>query len=203
MNKLENRRDSVDEFYVNVSSSVGMQLNNITYDKFIELIVKSLELRPKVRVLDLYFGINPLTSFILEDASVSYFALDSSINFVNKAAVVYKEYISKRKAIFSCFENNDIPYVNQFFHRILSINPRIDRSQLTDYINEVFYKVCNGGRMILVFSIQSYEDVLSLLDAINLSLFKVEDFMVFELSMCYQSELEKDKSVLFKLNKLQ
>lgn len=200
--KVLERTENIDtEKYLNISSSTGVTSSVLTYDRYIELIINSLELRSRDRLLDLYFGINPITSFILDEAKVNYFALETSHKLVENAMNRFKKNIAKRKALFSVFEENDIPYVNNFFNKILSINPRITNFDLQEYLYLTYQKLSEEGLMSLVFTIKSYEESLKLLECVNVSPFTINDFMIFDVSMYHKSSENHIKSVLFKLSK--
>lgn len=202
MKVMESSENIDTEKYLSISSSTEVTSNVVTYDKYIELIVDSLELRSRDRLLDLYFGMNPITAFILDEAKVNYFALDTSRKLVENASSRFKKNVANRSALFRVFEENEIPYVNNFFNKILSINPRITNYELLEYLNLTYQKLSDGGVMSLAFTIKSYKESLKLLESIKVSPFTINDFMILDVRLYHKPSENYMKSVLFKLSKI-
>lgn len=176
------------------------EIIELGYREAVKLVIDSLSLNPKLRVLDIYFGSNPLVPFLFKESQVNYFGFETSTQCIVKSKNAYKYYIRQRKAYFGDFDGLHIPYVMNFFQRVLSIYPKIDWICMEDYLHEIHRVMAPDGILVFVWKIQNYKECLKLIECVQLCSFMIDDLKVLQLNFDQQS-LERHKSAFFILSK--
>ncbi|MDG3581222.1 hypothetical protein [Galbibacter pacificus] len=182
---------------INASNIETIELE---YRDAVKLVVESLRLYPKLRLLDLYFGKNPLLPFFFKASPLSYFGFETANKLVEKSKADYQYYIRQRKAVFDDFDGLHIPYVMNFFHRVISISPRIDPYLIEAYLQEAYRVMAPGGVMVFTFKIKNYEQALQLIQRARLSPFRIDDLKILNMNL-EDPLLVNHKSVFFVLTK--
>ncbi|WP_335964870.1 class I SAM-dependent methyltransferase [Galbibacter sp. PAP.153] len=172
-----------DEFQNILIKPANIETIQLDYKEAVKLITDSLSLYPKLRLLDLYFGQNPLLPFLFKGSPISYFGFETSNELIQKSKTTYQYYIRQRKAVFSEFDGLHVPYVMNFFHRVLSIDPKIAPFHIEAYLQEIFRVMAPGGIMVFTYKTQNYEECLGLIQRVQRSSFRIDDLKVLNMDL--------------------
>jgi len=153
-------------------------LSDSLHSKLTRESIKLLDLEKKNRVLELGHGCCDHLNFLMEQAiELKYFGMEVSENIVQEASVINKTYIDEAKALFQVYDGENIPYVQNMFDRILSINTIYYWKNPLEYINELFRSLKPGGKCVVSFSDTTFLEQLPILEDKNVySFYDLESF---------------------------
>lgn len=162
--------------------------DSVDLKKLEELIFPSLELQPKQRILQLYFGNYPLIDILIKHVvGISYFGFDISENQVSDAHKAYDSYIKNHQARFDLLpESGTIPYVTHFFHQIISLYPQIELHELPLFLKETHRTLAHNGCMVLIIPRNTHAHTLDTLEAIRSSSFTLKDCQIIDFQATYK-----------------
>lgn len=168
-------------------------------------VLKALCIKPNSRVLDVFFGSDPLVAEITEEAwKAHYFGLETSEAFVRKATKLFSAYTEDRKAVFNLYDGEKIPYVTRFFHRILSTISGMA------YVSPAFFTenyrvLADSGIMVITYKPwKQFDEAVSITDSALEAGFIVRDFKMFRVNKGIKANTANartDKQVLIVLQK--
>ncbi|SFU67219.1 hypothetical protein SAMN05216480_112109 [Pustulibacterium marinum] len=174
-------------------------MNTVSWKELQQLIVKELPILYKQRILQLYCSTYPLIEPIIENYNVHYFGFERDESYVVPLFQQYKQYIKKRKLLVGLLQEEQIPYVQGFFHHIISMSPPTENdNELQDHLQETYRVLTAGGYMALWFTKNTYQEIMATITAVKSSTFQMLDVKILSLKR------EKDlpiNSVLFILKK--
>ncbi|MGS2765065.1 class I SAM-dependent methyltransferase [Sinomicrobium sp. M5D2P9] len=178
---------------------------NIAVLELKERILKALCIEPNSRVLDIFFGSDPLVTEVIGEAwKTHYFGLETSEAFVQKATKLFSAYTEERKAIFNVYDGEKIPYVSRFFHRILSTISGIAYTSPA-FFTENHRVLAENGIMVIVYKPRKqFDEAVSIVDSAMEAGFIVRDFRMFHVNKGMKINTtagRRDKQVLIVLEK--
>ncbi|MEL7271726.1 MAG: methyltransferase domain-containing protein [Bacteroidota bacterium] len=135
--------------------SQGRELGRTMYDSNRNMIwttISALRMGKKNRVLEIGPGSGQHISGILSTGPlVRYFGLDISETMVGEAQNINKEFIDARRAIFERYDGVNVPFVNSFFDRILSVNTIYFWESPERFLGELYRVLKPGGVLAITF----------------------------------------------------
>ncbi|SFU71039.1 hypothetical protein SAMN05216480_11539 [Pustulibacterium marinum] len=149
----------------------------ITWAALQEQLETAIALAPKERVLQPYFAKYPAVNMVLEHPSSGYFGLENDAIDLTDIEATYTQPSQKKRICFDHFDGIEIPYVNNFFHRVISFDPDLSYpNSLSVYLNELHRVLRPLGQVSLWLPLPSDTDVTqaiaiaesSLYDTINI-----------------------------------
>ncbi|RNL88237.1 hypothetical protein ED312_08895 [Sinomicrobium pectinilyticum] len=176
---------------------------NIDVPELKERILSALCIVPNSRVLDVFFGAEPLVAEITGEAwKTHYFGLETSEAFVRKATKLFSGYTKERKAVFNLYDGERIPYVNRFFHRILSTLSGITGISPA-FFTENYRVLAESGITVIAYKPgKQMDEAVSVADSAMEAGFIVRDFKMFEVDKGVKTrEGKTEKQVLIVLEK--
>lgn len=127
---------------------------DIKYD-----IIDGIHLDSKIRVLEVNSKNNSLIDAILEtNNTLRYFGLEYTEKDAKQLNSKHKNYISKKRAIFSPFDTETIPFVPNFFHAVIYSNPTLLHQDTSYFLKDAFRVTARGGHFALVFNTTKQSD---------------------------------------------
>lgn len=122
-------------------------------DGMIRKSITSLELSDRNRILELGHGSCSHLSFLMKEASdIKYFGMEISSTMVEEAERINSKYIKKDVALFQLYDGFKVPYVHNFFDKILTVNTIYFWEQPIAYLNEIYRLLKPNGIFVLAFA---------------------------------------------------
>ena len=160
-----------------------------TYRKY---AIQALCIDANSRILDIFFGTRSWVAEITAEAwKTHYFGLETSEAPVRKASRMFKSYTEKRKAAFSVYSGEKIPYVTRFFHRVLC---RLSGAEhISGYFFTEAYRVLGyGGILVVLYQPRkAFDEAVSLVDSALEAGFVLRNFGMYHL----ESDTDKNMAI--------
>ena len=114
--------------------------------------VAALGIKRKHRILELGPGNGAHLYLLLRQASeLKYFGLDISETTVEEAKRLNSTFLASKNALFSCYDGKNIPYVQNLFDRILTVNTIYFWKDPLEFLNELHRVLKPGGKCVISF----------------------------------------------------
>ncbi|MEM9363000.1 MAG: class I SAM-dependent methyltransferase [Bacteroidota bacterium] len=134
---------------------LGKDLGHLLYDGNKSMFQDSLDLldiQKKNRILEIWPGHCAHLPQVMKQASgLRYFGLDISQTMIENAKKINGISVSGRKALFRSHDGVNIPYVNEFFDRIVTINTIYLWQQPKRFLNELYRVLKPEGICVITF----------------------------------------------------
>lgn len=170
---------------------MGKLLNQSNSEMIIESI-NFLNLEEKNSVLELGHGnCKHLKSLLNNAKHLKYFGMEISETMKEAAERINEVSIKKRKALFQMYDGMNIPYVANFFDKILSVNTIYFIKEPINFLNEIHRVLKPKGIFVLslanstfmkklpfvvnseLFTLYGLKEIKNLINKSNFELFKV------------------------------
>ena len=136
--------------------AIGKSLEDTNKRMILESI-KSLEIKNKNRVLELGHGNASHLPEILKRANeVKYFGMEISKVMQQESSRINAKYIKKKLASFQMYDGQNVPYVLNFFDRIITVNTIYFWKNPTSFLNEIHRVLKPNGIFVVSFAISSF-----------------------------------------------
>ncbi|QXP65036.1 class I SAM-dependent methyltransferase [Polaribacter sp. HaHaR_3_91] len=141
--------------------------------------VKLLDVQDKDRVLELGHGNASHLPDVLKQASeLKYFGMEISEIMQQQAVKINAKYIKKRVALFLLYNGLNIPYVVNFFHKIITVNTIYFWTNPIDFLTEIHRVLKSNGVFVVSFANSSFMKQLPFVANTNVfSLYDHETFI--------------------------
>jgi SAM-dependent methyltransferase len=147
--------------------TVGELLDDTNKRMILESI-KSLEIKNKHRILELGYGNGSHLPEILKQANnVKYFGMEISKVMQQQAAKINAKYVKKLMASFQMYDGQNVPYVLNFFDRILTVNTIYFWNNPTSFLNEIHRVLKPNGIFVVSFAKRSFMKKLPFVSQTN------------------------------------
>lgn len=129
------------------SSNIGMTRNTI----------KALEIVPNDGILELGHGNGQhITEILNEQEAVSYYGLEIS-ELMNKEA---SRFNANEKVAFMLYDGENIPYEDDYFHKIMTVNTLYFWKEPTHLLSEIYRVLKPGGKFSCAFAEKDFMEQL-------------------------------------------
>lgn len=114
--------------------------------------INALQLENKNRVLEIGHGnCTHLKDVFNKNSSIFYFGLETSTLMKQEAEQNNKKYIKNRQAVFQNYTGDKIPYVFNFFDKIMTVNTIYYWNNPQSYLNELYRVLKPNGHCVVSF----------------------------------------------------
>lgn len=129
------------------------KLMNVTNDGMIRASVQALKLEPQNRVMEIGHGnCDHLRDILNQNKGLRYFGLEISQTMVNEANRNNETFVSERKALFQLYDGCKIPYVHNFFDRIMTVNTIYFWKDPKEFLVELHRVLKPKGTCVITFA---------------------------------------------------
>tara|TARA_B100000809_G_scaffold257223_1_gene298427 strand:+ start:7427 stop:8134 length:708 start_codon:yes stop_codon:yes gene_type:complete len=159
--------------------SIGDLLNNSNKEMIEESII-TLDIHDKNRILELGHGNCSHLSEIMKQANkLKYFGMEISQVMQQEATRINYKYIKKKVALFYLYNGNEIPYVLNFFDKIITVNTIYFWENPLGLLNEIYRVLKPNGIFVLTFATSSFMKKLPFVSETNV--FRLYDISKLEI----------------------
>ena len=134
---------------------MGKELGHIMWDSnknMVERAISALKITKRNRILEIGPGNGQHLGEILgRGLDTRYFGLDISETMIAEAKQINKKFIEGRKALFELYDGKCIPFVHNFFDRILTVNTIYFWDTPELFLNELYRVLKPGGIIVITF----------------------------------------------------
>jgi SAM-dependent methyltransferase len=118
-------------------------------------LLHALRLCPAIRILEMECGHGAHMPYLVNHSQgIRYFGLGTSAHKVGRAQRENPDYLKERKALFQLYDGGKIPYVTQFFHRILTVDPQGLGQYPTNFLKDCYRVLVEEGVFVTALSLQ-------------------------------------------------
>lgn len=136
--------------------TIGNLLDSSNKEMILESIL-TLEIHDKNRILELGHGNCSHLSDIMNQANqLKYFGMEISQVMQQEATRINYKYIKGKVALFNLYNGHDIPYVLNFFDKIITVNTIYFWENPLDFLNEIHRVLKPNGIFVLTFAKSSF-----------------------------------------------
>lgn len=129
------------------------KIMNVTNKGMIASSLEALSLKPQLRILEIGPGsCAHLSSIMKKEKGLRYFGLEISATMVKEAIKNNTAYINRRKALFQLYNGYTVPYVHNFFDRIMTVNTVYFWEQPKDFLVEMHRVLKPDGICVITFA---------------------------------------------------
>lgn len=147
------------------SGEEGLEMGELLNETNIGMIkesIHSLQLSNKNRVLELGHGNCTHLSDILKQApQLRYFGMEISEIMKQEAERINHQYMQNRQALFQLYNGAEIPYVLNFFDRVLTVNTIYFWENPVAVLKEIYRVLKPGGICIIAYANRTFMKELS------------------------------------------
>lgn len=147
--------------------TMGELLSNTNKGMITESIL-SLQLCHKNRVLELGHGNCEHLCHVLEQATqLKYFGMEISSTMKCEAERINHQFIQKKQALFQLYNGSEIPYVHNFFDRIVTVNTIYFWENPIVVLKELYRVLKPDGICIITYAKKTFMKELSFVAQTN------------------------------------
>lgn len=128
-------------------------LMSTTNKGMIKASINELKLKPQNRVLEIgHASCVHLKDILKQKKGLRYFGLEISQTMVNEANQNNRGYVNDRKALFQEYDGYKIPYVHNFFDRIMTVNTIYFWENPKEFLIELHRVLKPKGLCVITFA---------------------------------------------------
>jgi SAM-dependent methyltransferase len=121
-------------------------------DHMIQDAIAALDCKGRDRVLELGHGKGQHVGKLLERAhGIRYFGMELSRTMYKEAKRINSSYAKKGHALFRVYNGVNVPYVHNFFHKIVTVNTLYFWEYPIDFLKEMYRVLRPGGNCVVAF----------------------------------------------------
>lgn len=179
---------------------MGIMMNDTNIGMTLESI-KALQLEAGHKVLELGHGnAGHLVSLLVQAEGLKYYGLEVSTTMHDEAAHINQAFIQKKQAVFSLYEGEKIPFVDEYFDRIFTVNTLYFWQNPVDFLNEIHRVLKKDGCAVITFAHKEFMQTLPFTQYV-FQLYGKEDFekLVAQTAFAQLEILERSENIKTKM----
>lgn len=179
---------------------MGIMMNDINIGMTLESI-KALQLDAGQKVLELGHGnAGHLVSLLVQAEGLKYYGLEISTTMHDEAAHINQAFVQNNQAAFSLYEGEKIPFGDEYFDRIFTVNTLYFWQNPVDFLNEIYRVLKKNGCAIVTFAHKEFMQTLPFTQYI-FELYSNADFekLVKQTAFAQSEILERSENIKTKM----
>lgn len=138
----------------------GIEIANMMHEININMTrhsIQNLNISSADKILELGHGNAGHATFVFEQAeNLKYYGLEISELMFREARQINRNFVSQKQAFFSLYEGNKIPFEDDFFNKIFTVNTLYFWQEPQKLLLEIYRVLKPGGTFCLTFAEESF-----------------------------------------------
>jgi len=138
----------------------GIEMGNMMNETNINMTrhsIQNLHIESGNKILELGHGNAGHVKFIFEQTeSIKYYGLEMSELMFQEARQINRNYVSQKQAFFSLYDGNTIPFENNLFNKIFTVNTIYFWQEPEKLLAEIYRVLQPKGILCLTFAEESF-----------------------------------------------
>jgi ubiquinone/menaquinone biosynthesis C-methylase UbiE len=142
----------------------GIEMGNMMNETNINMTrhsIQNLNISKENKILELGHGNAGHVEFLFEQAeNLKYYGLEMSELMFQEARQINRNFVSQKQAFFSLYGGNEIPFEENFFDKIFTVNTIYFWREPERFILEIYRVLKDRGTFCLTFAEESFMKTL-------------------------------------------
>jgi len=142
----------------------GIEMANMMNETNINMTrhsIQNLNISKENKILELGHGNAGHVEFLLEQAeNLKYCGLEMSELMFQEARQINRNFVSQKQAFFSLYDGNAIPFEDEFFDKIFTVNTIYFWQQPEELLSEIYRVLKPNGNFCLTFAEEDFMKTL-------------------------------------------
>jgi len=142
----------------------GIEMANMMHETNINMTrhsVQNLNIKAGNSILELGHGNAGHVEFLFEQAeNLKYYGLEMSELMFQEARQINRNFVSQKQAFFSLYDGNVIPFENDFFDKIFTVNTIYFWQEPENLLSEIYRVLKPNGVFCITFAEESFMKTL-------------------------------------------
>jgi ubiquinone/menaquinone biosynthesis C-methylase UbiE len=138
----------------------GIEMGNMMNETNINMTrhsVQNLNISKENKILELGHGNAGHLEFLLEQGKdLKYYGLEMSELMFQEARQINRNFVSQKQAFFSLYDGNIIPFEDQFFDKIFTVNTIYFWQQPEKLLSEIYRVLKTNGNFCITFAQEDF-----------------------------------------------
>ncbi|OCB75703.1 SAM-dependent methyltransferase [Flavobacterium piscis] len=138
----------------------GIEMGNMMNETNINMTrhsIQNLQIEAGNKILELGHGNAGHVEFIFEQAeNIKYYGLEMSKLMFQEARQINRNYVSQKQAFFSMYEGNIIPFEDDSFHKVFTVNTIYFWQEPEKLLSEIYRVLQPKGILCITFAEESF-----------------------------------------------
>ena len=142
----------------------GIEMANMMNETNINMTrhsIQNLNIAKENKILELGHGNAGHVEFLLEQAeNLKYYGLEMSELMFQEARKINRNFVSQKQAFFSIYDGNEIPFEDEFFDKIFTVNTIYFWQEPKKLLLEIYRVLNPNGNFCLTFAEEDFMKTL-------------------------------------------
>jgi len=138
----------------------GIEMGNMMNETNINMTrhsIQNLQIEAGNKILELGHGNAGHVQFIFEQAeNIKYYGLEMSELMFQEARQINRNYVSQKQAFFSIYEGNTIPFEDDSFNKVFTVNTIYFWQEPEKLLSEIYRVLQPKGILCITFAEESF-----------------------------------------------
>ncbi|MEZ0181218.1 class I SAM-dependent methyltransferase [Flavobacterium oncorhynchi] len=138
----------------------GIEMGNMMNETNINMTrhsIQNLNISNENKILELGHGNAGHVEFLFEQAeNLKYYGLEMSELMFQEARQINRNFVSQKQAFFSLYEGNKVPFENDFFDKIFTVNTIYFWQKPEELLAEIYRVLKPNGNFCLTFAEEDF-----------------------------------------------
>ncbi len=142
----------------------GIEMGNMMNETNINMTkhsIQNLNISQGNKILELGHGIAGHVEFLFDQAeNIKYYGLEMSELMFKEARQINRNFVSQKQAFFSLYDGNKIPFENESFDKIYTVNTIYFWQKPEELLSEIYRVLKPNGNFCLTFAEEDFMKTL-------------------------------------------